>query len=97
MSKTHFCLRCGKSIPIFDKQCKYCGKNQFGENNEHYPDDDMVQQVAEMLGKATAPSERPQKEKDQGLTVEEQFFLGIHPDDEMYRKTLELEILSKKY
>ena len=26
-----------------------------------------------------------------------QFFAGIHPDDDMYRKTLELEILTKNY
>ena len=31
------------------------------------------------------------------FSEEECFLMGIHPDDEMFRKTMELDILSKNY
>ena len=37
-----------------------------------------------------------QKKKKIGLTKEENFFAGMHPKGDLYRKVLELEILSKK-
>lgn len=36
-------------------------------------------------------------EKEPMFSEEECFLYGIHPDDEMYRKTMELDILSKNY
>lgn len=97
MSDTHFCLLCGKTIGIFDKVCKYCGEHQFGENDEFYPDEKAMKQAAKMLSSAMSPQTRPKKQKYQGPTVEEQLAFGYHPDDEMYRKTLEMEVLTKKY
>lgn len=37
------------------------------------------------------------KSKESTFSEEECFLYGIHPDDEMYRKTMELDILSKNY
>lgn len=97
MADTKFCLQCSKKIGMFDKQCKYCGTNQYGENNEFYPDEKAMKQVAKMFGATVISQARPKKQKYQGLTAEEQLITGIHPDDEMYRKTLEMEVLSKNY
>lgn len=90
MSDKWSCLQCGKEIGRRDKTCMYCGTNQFGENNEFYPDEKAMLQVKRMLA-FNAP-----KQKKIGLTTEEIFFAGMHPKDDLYRKVLELEILSKK-
>lgn len=37
------------------------------------------------------------KIKNPIFSEEECLIYGIHPDDEMYRKTMELNVLSKKY
>ena len=88
MTNTHCCLLCGKEIGMWDKTCKYCGEKQFGENNEFFPDEKAKQMLTFKAPKS--------KKKKQGLTIEEIFFAKMHPDDEMYRKTLEFEILTKK-
>jgi len=99
MSDTDFCIRCGKTIGMWDKTCKYCGRNQFGDNNEHYPDEEKMRRAAKIFGVQMETKDVPQKQKEkyQGLTAEEQLITGIHPDDEMYRKTLEMEVLTKNY
>lgn len=89
-----FCLDCGKEISPMDKVCRHCGANQFGVNNEFYPTKKATQQAKTLLNNAAT---NPPKKKQRGLTVEEQFAFGIHPNDETYRKTLELEILGKNY
>lgn len=97
MPGTHFCLLCGKTIGLWDKVCKYCGEHQFGENDKYYPDEEAMKQAVKILGMSTESQIRPKKQKYQGLTAEEQLITGIHPDDEMYRKTLEMEVLTKNY
>lgn len=89
-----FCLDCGKEISPMDKVCRHCGANQFGENNEFYPDENAMRQAKALLNNVTM---NPPKQKRKCLSVEEQFAFGIHPNDETYRKTLELEILGKNY
>ncbi|MBQ8212252.1 MAG: hypothetical protein IJZ27_06970 [Treponema sp.] len=96
MADTCFCLLCGKKIGMWDKQCKYCGANQFGENNEFYPDEKAVQQAGALLNSRNTVSPKIQKRR-KGFTVEEQFFFGLGPKDKMYRKGLEMEILTKNY
>ena len=96
MGGTRFCLQCSATIGVFDKQCKYCGTNQFGENNEFYPDEKMMRKAKKFWGSIFS-SKKKKKEKSTGLSVEQQFIMGIHPNDEMYRRTLEFEILTKNY
>ena len=43
MADTDFCLMCGKTIGMWDKACKYCGANQFGDSNEFYPDEKSLE------------------------------------------------------
>ena len=96
MVDMHFCLKCGKLIPRFDRTCQYCGKNQFGENNEHYPDEKMMRK-AKKFWSSVFSRQKKKKTKNTGLSVEQQFIMGVHPDDEMYRRTLEHEILTRNY
>lgn len=104
MADTDFCLMCGKTIGMWDKTCKHCGANQFGENNEFYPDEKAMKAVrTAMQGQQTAESEGffsrlfGKKQKQPMFSEEECLVYGIHPDDEMYRKTMELNVLSKNY
>lgn len=85
------CLQCGKSIGMWDKQCKYCGTPQYGTNNEFYPGRSLRGKLKEILGKPSLRTKEPI------FSEEEAFLYGIHPNDEMYRKTMELDILSKNY
>ena len=94
MADTWSCLQCGKEIGMWDTRCKHCGASQFGENNEFYPTENASQQAKTLLNNAAL---NPPKKRRKSLTVEEQFAFGIHPNDETYRKTLELEILGKNY
>lgn len=96
MADTWNCLLCGKKIGIWDKQCKYCGANQFGENNEFYPDEKAMQQAGALLNSRNTVPPKSKNER-KGFTVEEQFFFGLGPKDKMYRKGLEMEILTKNY
>lgn len=77
------CLNCKKTVGLFDQVCPYCG-------NKMYDDEPVTESVA-----------RPKEKKRKGIlpifSEEECLVYGIHPDDEMYRKTMELDILSKNY
>ncbi len=48
--------------------------------------------LSSLVGRKT-----PKQPREPIFTQEESFLYGIHPDDEMYRKTMELDILSKNY
>lgn len=78
-----FCLDCGKQIKDKDDICPYCG---FDYQTFMDVGDDI-------LPRHTIT----QKEKEPMFTEEQAFMMHIHPDDEMYRKTMELDILSKNY
>jgi len=107
MADTDFCLTCGKAIGMWDKTCKHCGANQFGENNEFYADEKSIKNVR-ILQAQQDPDEpkgissrfsrkKTKKVKEPIFSEEEAFLYGIYPNDEMYRKTMELDILSKNY
>lgn len=80
------CLYCEKKIGLFDEVCPYCGEAQYDE-------------VANGNRKILKPQgvSRERKIKNPIFSEEECLIYGIHPDDEMYRKTMELNVLSKKY
>ena len=77
------CINCKKALERFAEICPYCGEQQY--------DDEPVKEP--VMNKP-----RVEKESKKPLFSEEECFLyGIHPNDEMYRKTMELNILSKNY
>ena len=99
---TWFCCGCHKNIGD-NQYCPYCGMHRFGK----YASIDTVKKPRGILSSFFSPilgpsaeetkREEPQKAKKQIFSEEECFLYGIHPDDEMYRKTMELNILSKNY
>ena len=104
MGYLHSCLMCGEKIDSDLLKCPHCGEKQYGENNEFYPDKKTVRAVKKIMqGQQPVESEGifsrlfGKKQKQSIFSEEECFLYGIHPDDEMYRKTMELNILSKNY
>ena len=93
MSDTRFCLQCGKSIDSFDKTCKYCGTNQFGENNEFCPDEKIAMQAKHLL---KSNANRKKKQKWQGYTDEEILALGLYPQNKNYKMSIISRILGRK-
>jgi hypothetical protein len=70
-----------------NEYCPYCGRNRRLKRN-----------ATEV--KTTMPTfsrAKEKKEKQPIFSEEECFLYGIHPDDELYRKFMELDILSKDY
>lgn len=94
MAEQWECMLCGKPIGMWDKVCKHCGTKQFGDNNECYPDEDAVKSTQILWNRRTKDTK---KEKQPIFTEEEAFIMGVHPQDEFYRKTMELDILGKDY
>lgn len=92
MADTHFCLSCGKTIGMWDKQCKYCGANQFGDNNEFYPDAQSMREAKRILN---GQKQKPIRQR-KGLTDEEILAAGLYPKDEGYKMSLIARILGKK-
>ena len=103
MGYLHSCLMCGEKIDSDLMECPHCGEKQYGENNEFYPDEKSMRTARAILQKQSSVKggflERlfGKKEKQPMFSKEERFLYGIHPNDEMYRKTMELDILSKNY
>lgn len=101
------CILCGEPIGMWDKTCRHCGEKQFGENDEYYPDEKSMNLARQLLKAKQAEEEqgffsglfkRKHRESVEPIfSKEERFVYGIHPDDKMYRKTMELDILSKNY
>lgn len=104
MGYLHSCLMCGEKIDSDLLTCPHCGEKQYGENNEFYPDEKSMRAArAIMQGQQTGSAGGflsrlfGKKQKQLIFSEEECFLYGIHPDDELYRKTMELNILSKDY
>lgn len=76
------CIDCGKKIGILDEKCPYCSTEQYDE---------------EITENVPSKGIRQKHNKQSVFSEEECLIYGIHPDDEMYRKTMELNVLSKKY
>ena len=78
-----YCLQCSNKLNDSVIVCPRCGFN-----------------YAEFMGTYTINIPTPEK-KRRGITPifseEECLIYGIHPDDETYRKVMELNILSKNY
>jgi CRISPR/Cas system CSM-associated protein Csm3 (group 7 of RAMP superfamily) len=94
------CLMCGKEIDSDLLQCPYCGHNQYGQNNEYYPDEKAVKAAKAVLQNNQSSrlfGKKQKKEKPPIFSEEECFLYGIHPNDKLYRKFMELDILSKDY
>lgn len=78
-----FCLDCGKQLKDKADICQYCGFDY--QEFVNAGDDDSSRTID------------VKKEKQPMFTEEQAFMMHIHPDDELYRKTMELDILSKNY
>lgn len=81
MADTDFCLTCGKTIGMWDKTCRHCGANQFGDNNEFYPDEKAMktakkmmraQQRSSLLGFLSAIFGEIEDSKDQEIQIPEE-------------------------
>jgi len=77
------CIECKKIINVLDEKCPYCGANQ-------YDDVPTKEPTAIQL-------RRGKKEKKPMFSEEKCLVYGIHPNDETYRKVMELNVLSKNY
>lgn len=78
-----FCLDCGKQLKDKDNICPNCGFD-----------------YQEFMNAGDCNSSHHttiKKEKEPMFTQEQAFMMHIHPDDELYRKTMELNILGKNY
>lgn len=88
MAGTWFCLKCYKDMGD-NQYCPHCGAHRLG---------DMAMSKKQSEGALARFFGKRQKEIKQPIfSKEESFLYGIHPNDEMYRKTMELDILSKNY
>lgn len=88
MASTWFCYGCDENIGD-NEYCPHCGMHRFGEKP-------MSNQEAKSVLANTFRG-KSKKEKLPTFSKEESFIYGMHPNDEMYRKTMELDILSKNY
>ena len=88
MASTWFCPKCYTNMGD-NEYCPYCGSHRLGDMGISQRESSSV------LDKFR--SSKPRKEKQPKFSEEECFLYGIHPDDKMYRKTMELDILRKNY
>ncbi len=85
---TWFCYECDENIGN-NEYCPYCGTHRFGDMAMSKKESKST--LAKLFGKKS-------KEVKQPIFSEEQRLIyGIYPNDEMYRKTMELDVLSKNY
>lgn len=83
---TWFCYGCQEDIGDAE-YCPYCGMHRSGEEQE----------AAHSSIRPNISASKVKKVKQPIFSEEECFLYGIHPNDETYRKTMELDILSKNY
>ena len=87
MTDTHFCLQCSAKIEINDIKCPHCGFNQYGENNEFYPDKKAYRNIRKYVNGSVR--------KQKGFSDEEILALGLYPKDKGYKVSLLSRILGK--
>lgn len=78
-----FCLDCSEKLNNDVNICPKCGFN-----------------YSEFMRTGIERLKQKKKKRVDKLPIfseEECFLMGIHPDDEMYRKIMELDILTKNY
>jgi hypothetical protein len=73
-----------------NEYCPYCGTHRLGKEYGTIENKKPMPTIIPM------PT-REKKVKQPIFSEEECFLYGIHPDDELYRKFMELDILSKDY
>ena len=88
MASIWFCYGCDENIGD-NEYCPHCGMHRSGDKPM------SEKEVKAVLNRTLGKNSK--KEKISIFSEEECFLYGIHPDDEMYRKTMELEVLSKNY
>ncbi len=91
MSDKKYCLLCGKKIGMWDKQCQYCGENQFGENNEYYPTGRHMSEAEKMF---TKKKQKPVKEREEMFNDTEKLMFGMYANEE-HKKLLKLKVFGK--
>lgn len=97
MNEGRFCLLCGKTIGMWEKQCPYCGEKQFGENDEYYPDEKSMKSARQILeNRGKTANSRKRKILKPTYSDEEKLTLGLYPKDKGYKMSLISKILSKK-
>lgn len=82
-----YCYGCQEDIGD-SEYCPYCGLHRTGEKDAR---------SAKPKGIAGVLKKRTRKTNPPVLSEEECLLYGIHPKDEMYRKTMELDVLSRNY
>ncbi len=87
------CRKCHKEIGNAEF-CPHCGEYRLGNR--------VLQRKNEALTRCNQASiannnQRAKRDKEPIFTLEEAFIMGVHPQDEFYRKTMELDILGKDY
>lgn len=92
MGATKYCLFCSESIDIFAKKCKYCGENQYGDNNEYAP----TPQSDAIARRILYGSTNMRRRKTRSYTNKERLVLGLYPKDEGYKMSLISRILGKR-
>lgn len=88
MVGTWFCPKCFKNMGD-NEYCPFCGSHRMGDMTMSQKESDSV--LKRFFGN------KPMKEKQSMFSEEECLVYSIHPKDVMYRKTMELDILSKNY
>lgn len=88
-----YCLYCGKKIESLTHYCPHCNANQYGDNDEYYPDKKALKNAKKLL---ETSNRKGKKEKQGGLTEEEILALGLYPEDEGYKMSLISRILGKR-
>lgn len=82
-----YCLKCCKKVKPMTQVCPHCGYVLIPEKYRSLS-----------TGSVEAPKGKKGKKVTKPIfTEEEAFMMHIHPDDELYRKIMEMNILSKKY
>ena len=79
---------------MLDKECKYCGEKQFGENDEFYPTDKAMAESKRLLSKQGKQTFC--KRSKPMFSDEEILALGLYPKkDKFYKESLILRIVNK--
>lgn len=99
---TWFCYGCQKNMGD-EEYCPYCGMHRLGSlGGEIRPKkfNGLLSGIFSGEPKMKAEPKRikaPKKVNAPIFSEEECFLYGIHPNDEMYKKTIELNVLSRNY
>lgn len=86
-----YCIFCCKKIEPLTHYCPHCNANQYGDNDEYYPDENAYRNAKKNMN----ASGRNGKKKKSVFSDEEILALGLYPEDEGYKMSLISRILGK--